>query len=122
MKPIRFSLIIGILLALSLFLHILLYSFGFSLYTTSNAIFIVGIIIFLPTLMAMTGSAEVFHGFNYAIRVLVSKNFHNQYPKFRDYKSTKEKVEHSVVFLEVAIASIILVVVGLILALVHMYG
>lgn len=118
MKQFRLAIIFLTLLVLSLLLHLLIYGSRFNIGNAANALFVVGMITFLPTIIAMTQAYRVFQGFNYAFRSLISTAFRQTYPKFSDYKTEKDVKIKTSVFLEAFIASGLVVLIGIILSVV----
>ena len=104
------------LLLVSLVLHLLIYSTTFTYESTSNSFFVVGVLFFLPALVVVTGSYEVFYGFRYSMSVLFRKDFRGHYPTFRDYKDEKFKRYETTIFIELMAVSTILFVISLIFA------
>lgn len=118
MKIIRMILIFIALLIIVYLLHLLVYGPIITTTNAANALFVVGMITILPTIIAVTQSYKVFHGLNYAFRSFVSTQFRQTYPNFSDYKNEKDVNLKTTVFLEMFIASSILVVAGIILSVV----
>ena len=116
MNIIRIILILLGVLLLSLGLHLLVYGVGFTYEHISNAMFVLGAIIFLSSLVMVTGSYEVFYGFRYSMRSLFTKDFRKHYPTFLEYKTEKEFPVNSSAFIDGIIASGIVIVVAIILA------
>ncbi|MCK7489053.1 MAG: hypothetical protein MZU79_01510 [Anaerotruncus sp.] len=63
-------------------LHLAVYQTDFTYTNVSNALFVVGVVFFLPSLVALTSAFEVFHGIRYAMRVLWSPSFRREYPRY----------------------------------------
>jgi len=118
MKPIRFIVLFLILCLVTLLLHLWIYGNHFTKTNIANATFVIGVITFLPTLIAMSHSYKVFDGFNYAFRSLLSTSFRNTYPKFTDYKKERNTKIKTSIFLEAFIASSILIIISIILTVV----
>ncbi|BCR36582.1 DUF3899 domain-containing protein [Mariniplasma anaerobium] len=118
MKIFRLILIFISLLLIAVLLHLWIYGSTLTSTNASNVLFVVGMITFLPTIIAMTQSYKVFQGFNYAFRSFLSTAFRQTYPKFSDYKNEKDVTIKTTIFLEMFIASSILVVAGIILSVV----
>lgn len=116
MKPFRLLLILAATLGLALGVHLLVYKEIFTYESMSNALFVVGMIIFLPSLVVLTKAYEVFQGIQYSMRVLFSPNYRKLYPKYSDYKEEKSEKIKTSVFYEILIASSITVVTAIILA------
>ena len=85
----------------------------------SNATFVVGIVTFLPTLVALTGAHKVFHGIGYFFKLLFNKNAKQEFPTYRDYKEHNRQSQITI-FKELLIGSLIVFVVGIALAVVVM--
>lgn len=116
MKPLRLLLIFIVLLGLAFVVHLLIHKTYFSYQHVSDALFVVGIVMFLPTVGVITGSFEIFQGIGYAFRVLISPNYRHQYPTFKDYKDVKNVKIKTGFFYELLIASLVLVIAAAILA------
>lgn len=116
MKVLRFSLILMSITLLAFLLHLIIYRYDFSIINASNVLFVVGIIVFMPSLVAMTSSYRVFTSMRYAVRVMLSPQFRHEYPTFKDYKSEKEKEIKTSLFFETMLASLIMIVASAILA------
>jgi uncharacterized membrane protein YiaA len=120
MKIWRFLIITGLLFILSLSLHLPVYGTKFNLETISNVTFVVGIITFLPALVALTGAYQVFHGMGYFFKILFNKNAKQEFPTYRDYKEDKSNNSDTSFYKELLIGSLIVLVVGIILAIIIM--
>jgi hypothetical protein len=120
MKIWRLLIITVLLFVLSTLLHLGVYGSEFRLETMSNATFVVGIVTFLPTLVALTGAHQVFHGIGYFFKLLFNKNAKQEFPTYRDYKEHKSGKAKSPFFKELLIGSLIVFVVGIALAVVVM--
>ncbi len=120
MKYYRLAIIFVAILGISFILHLLVYQQDFTYANISNAIFVVSIIMFLPSVVAMTGAYQLFHGFRYVFRVFVSPSFREQYPNFREYKEERKTEIKTTFFTEILIASFVLLIVAMILARVAM--
>lgn len=82
----------------------------------SDSLFVVSIVIGMPSLAGITEAFKLFQGFSYAMRVLISPSYKMTYPSFNDYKDAKSGKTNSTFFLEVLIASALLVFVAYLLA------
>lgn len=116
MRIIRFVIIMISLVILALLLHLIVYRLDFSIINASNVLFVVGIIVFMPSLVAMTSSYRVFTSMRYAVRVILSPQFKHEYPTFKDYKEEKEKEIKTTLFFEMMVASLSMMVASAILA------
>jgi hypothetical protein len=116
MKISRFIIIFFVLIFTSFLIHSAADGFNYSITSISNALFIVGIVLTMTAIVALTNAYQVFHGFRYAIRAFISTSFRREYPNFRDYKEEKTVHTKSSLFLEVFLASVIILVVSIILA------
>ena len=116
MKNFRIILIfLGVLVA-SLVIHLLVYKVDFTYESMSNSMFVIGTILFLSSLVVLSGSYEIFHGIRYSLQALYRKDFRSQYPTFLEYKTEKTVKYKTTVFIEIVIVSIIIIVVAFILA------
>lgn len=115
MRPVRFILLFLILCLVTLLLHLWIYGTSFTMTNIANSTFVIGIITFLPTTIAMSQSYKVFDGFNFAFRTLLSTTFRNTYPRFTDYKKERSTKIKTSIFLEAFIASGILIVISIVL-------
>jgi hypothetical protein len=118
MKPIRFILLFLILCLVTLLLHLWIYGTHFTKTNIANVTFVIGVMTFLPTMIAMSQSYKVFDGFNYAFRSLLSTTFRNTYPRFTDYKKERSIKIKTSIFLEAFIASSILIVISIVLTVI----
>lgn len=107
--------VLGLLLV-SLVLHLLVYKTTFTYESASNVLFVVGVLFFLPSLVVITGSYEIFYGFRYSMSVLFRKDFRSHYPTFLDYKVEKVKRYESTIFIELMAVSSVLFVMSFIFA------
>lgn len=117
MKWFRLVIIFASTVFVSFLLHLAVYQFDFSIINISNALFVVGIILLLPSLIALTSAYKVFQGFGYSVRVFLSPQFRQKYPALSDYKNDKNKEIHSTIFVEFFVSSAVIVVIAVILAL-----
>lgn len=120
MKIIRLILLYLGMLGLAFLVHVAVYRFDFNAYNMSNALFVVGIILFLPSLVAITAAYQVFNGIRYVAKVFLNPHFRREYPQFRDYKEDKSGKVKTTIFFEVLTASFILLIMSYILSLVAM--
>lgn len=116
MKISRLLLILAVTLGLAFLVHLWIYSTYFSYETISNSMFVVGMILFLPSLVVLTKAYEVFQGIHYAFRVLVNPSYRKTYPRFSDFKEDHSKQIKTTVFYEILLASFLVVIVAVILA------
>lgn len=118
MNIIRMIIIFLALLVVSFLLYLGVYGTVYTTGYAANALFVVGMLVFLPTIIAMTQAYRFFQGFNYAIRSFISTSFRQNYPKFNDYKSEKDVKIKTTIFIESFIASGVVVIIGIILSVV----
>lgn len=118
MKIWRLILLTAIIFGLAALVQILAFGPVFTLDSISDATFVVGIIIFLPSLIVVTGANQVFHGMGYVLRLLFSKIAKNEFPTYSDYKEHKTNNRETSFFKELLIASSIVFAVGIITALI----
>lgn len=111
-----------VLVLLAYGLQSLVYSSGLDYEYTSNALFVVGIIVFFPAIIVQTGSYEIFYGMRYSFNRFFIKNYRKHYPSLREYKEEREQVITTTFFKELLVASIILVAVAAVLAGQVTYG
>jgi len=116
MNLVRTLLVTLGLLLVSLAIQLLVYSTTFTYESASNSLFVVGVLLFLPSLVVVTGAYEVFYGFRYSMSVLFRKDFRSHYPRFIEYKNEKFKRYKTTIFIELMVVSTILVIVALIFA------
>ncbi|MCD6482598.1 MAG: DUF3899 domain-containing protein [Candidatus Izimaplasma sp.] len=116
MNKFRIVLILLVVLVSSLGLHLLVYGFNFTYESISNCMFIFGIIMFLSSVVVLSGSYEIFHGIRYSLQALYRKGFRSQYPTFLEYKTEKSVKYKTSIYLEIIIISIIILVVAVFLA------
>ncbi|MFA5526649.1 MAG: DUF3899 domain-containing protein [Acholeplasmataceae bacterium] len=116
MKLTRLALITGSLLLASFLLHLLIYRLEFSIMTLSNVLFVVGIIVFLPSVIAMTSAYRIFQSMKYVFRVIVSPSFKQMFPTFKDYQTEKTKEIKTSLFLEIFLVTLVMILASAILA------
>lgn len=122
MKVIRLLIIFAleILFALSIMVF---RGISFDIQQLSDHFFIVGIIIGMPSVVAITQAFRLFYGFRYAFRVLLTPSYRKLYPSFKDFEETKTGGEKSHTFFgEVLVASLLMVIIAGILSQVVMNG
>lgn len=122
MRITRLLILFAILNVFALLLHLWIMGSTFTLSSLSDVYFVVGIITFLPSVVAMTKAYVVFQGINYSLRVLFARNFKNQYPNFRDFKESKDTDIKSTFFTELLLSSGVIMMIGIIIAVVIMNG
>jgi len=107
---------VGILFV-SLLLHLVQYGTTVTLESSSNALFVVTLIVFLMSLILQTGAFQVFSGFGYSTRALWSQDFRKKYPAYADYREERvEKLKDKPVgYLEMLIASGIVLLTAVVL-------
>ncbi len=116
----RFIIFILILGAASFLIYYVLYmrnGYGFKVDLASNVFFLVGVLTFLPSLMAHLETFQLFYGFQYAMRSLFSGEFRSKYRSLNDYILFKKSDEKSTVFLEMMIASGLFLIASVVFAL-----
>ena len=122
MKVIRLLIIfvLELLLALSI---MVLRGVTFDMQQLSDHFFVVGIIIGMPSVVAITQAFRLFYGFRYAFRVLITPSYRKLYPSFKDYEEMKTGGEKNHTFFgEVLVASFSLIVISAVLSQVVMNG
>jgi len=122
MKVIRLLVIfvLEILLALSI---MVLRGIPFDIQQLSDHFFVVGIIIGMPSVVAITQAFRLFYGFRYAFRVLLTPSYRKLYPSFKDFEEMKTGGEKNHTFFgEVLVASLLMVIIAGILSQVVMNG
>ena len=116
MRLFRFIIVFLFLVIISLLLHLALYRTDFSYENMANALFVVNIIVFLPTFVVLFGGFEVFQGISYALKVLVNPSYRHTFPKFSDYKESREVKINTGIFYEILISAFLLIVLSYIFA------
>ena len=86
MKLLRLVIIFIIEIALAL-LIILLRGVSFTMMNLSDHFFVVGVIIGLPSIVAITQAFRLFYGFRYAARIFITPNYRKIYPSFCVFKN-----------------------------------
>ncbi len=122
MKVIRLLIIFALeaLLALSI---MVLRGIPFNILQLSDHFFVVGIIIGMPSVVAITQAFRLFYGFRYAFRVLITPSYRKLYPSFKDFEEMKTGGEKNHTFFgEVLVASLLMVIIAGILSQVVMNG
>ena len=116
MKPLRMALIFIGMVILAGLLQLVVYGTYFTATNASNVLFVVGVVFFLPCVIALTSAFKVFHGIRYALRVFVSPSFRREYPRYKEYKEDRKDKISSGIFVEILISSVILILAAGILA------
>lgn len=122
MKIVRLLIIFIVELSMALTI-MLLRGVPFSLQQFSDHFFVVGIIIGMPSVVAITQAFRLFYGFRYAFRVLLTPSYRKLYPSFKDFEEMKTGGEKNHTFFgEVLIASILMILIAAYLSQVVMNG
>jgi len=122
MKVIRL-LVIFVLEILLAFSIMVLRGIPFDIQQLSDHFFVVGIIIGMPSVVAITQAFRLFYGFRYAFRVLLTPSYRKLYPSFKDFEEMKTGGEKNHTFFgEVLVASLLMVIIAGILSQVVMNG
>ena len=116
MRILRNILIFAGIMLLSLVLHLFVYGTNFTYESISNAMFVLGIITFLSSLIVLTGSYEVFYGIRYSLQALFTKEFRGKYPTFLEFKTEKTVTHETSFFLETIISASVIIVIAIVLA------
>ena len=112
MKLLRLVIIFIIEIALAL-LIMLLRGVSFTMMNLSDHFFVVGVIIGLPSIVAITQAFRLFYVFRYAARVFITPNYRKIYPSFKDFEETKTGAEKNHTFFgEVLIASLLVIFIA----------
>ncbi len=112
MKFFRTAVLFGCMVIAAGLLHLAVYRTNFTLTNVSNVLFVVGIIVFLPSVVALTSAFEVFNGFRYAMRVLISPSFRREYPRYKEYKDEKKGKVNASIFIEALVSSFVLILIA----------
>jgi hypothetical protein len=122
MKLLRFVIIFIIEIGLALLL-MLFRGVAFNAQQLSDHFFVVGVIIGLPSLVAITQAFRLFYGFRYAFRVLITPSYRKLYPSFKEFEEMKTGGHSNNTFFgEVLIASFIVIFIAGYLSQVVMNG
>lgn len=122
MKILRLLMIFAFELGIAI-LIIWFRGLSFSMANLSDHFFVVGVIIGMPSMVAITQAFRLFYGFRYAFRVLITPSYRKLYPSFKDFEETKTGGEPNHTFFgEVLIASLSVVIIAGILSEVVMNG
>ena len=122
MKILRLLMIFAFELGIAILL-IWFRGLSFSVANLSDHFFVVGVIIGMPSIVAITQAFRLFYGFRYAFRVLITPSYRKLYPSFKDFEETKTGGEPNHTFFgEVLIASLSVVIIAGILSEVVMNG
>jgi hypothetical protein len=122
MKLLRFVIIFFIEIGLALLL-MLFRGVAFNAQQLSDHFFVVGVIIGLPSLVAITQAFRLFYGFRYAFRVLITPSYRKLYPSFKEFEEMKTGGQSNNTFFgEVLIASFIVIFIAGYLSQVVMNG
>lgn len=88
---------LGLSCILFCLLMLILYSFQMSLLNVSNSLFIVGILMFFPAFISVTGASKVFESSHYLTHKVFAKKGEETFKSLEDYKhyrETKNKKTH----------------------------
>lgn len=122
MKFLRMVVIFIIEIALA-FLLMLVRNVPLNMANVSDHFFVIGVIIGMPSIVAITQAFRLFYGFRYAFRVLITPSYRKLYPSFKDFEETKTGGESNHTFFgEVLIASFSVIAIAAILSGVVMNG
>ncbi len=122
MKILRLLMIFAFELGIAILL-IWFRGLSFSVANLSDHFFVVGVIIGMPSIVAITQAFRLFYGFRYAFRVLITPSYRKLYPSFKDFEETKTGGEPNHTFFgEVLIASLSVIIIAGILSEVVMNG
>lgn len=122
MKFLRMVVIFIIEIALA-FLLMLVRDVPINMANVSDHFFVIGVIIGMPSIVAITQAFRLFYGFRYAFRVLITPSYRKLYPSFKDFEETKTGGESNHTFFgEVLIASFSVIAIAAILSGVVMNG
>jgi hypothetical protein len=122
MKFLRMVVIFIIEIALA-FLLMLVRDVPLNMANVSDHFFVIGVIIGMPSIVAITQAFRLFYGFRYAFRVLITPSYRKLYPSFKDFEETKTGGESNHTFFgEVLIASFSVIAIAAILSGVVMNG
>lgn len=122
MKILRLLMIFAFELGIAI-LIIWFRGLSFSMANLSDHFFVVGVIIGMPSMVAITQAFRLFYGFRYAFRVLITPSYRKLYPSFKDFEETKTGGEPNHTFFgEVFIASLSVIIIAGILSEVVMNG
>lgn len=97
---------------------VIIYLGGFNDITTrelSNGFFVVGMLIFLPSVLFFTRAYQVFNGFTYAMKILIVKNFRNEHPSYREYRNERGSDKVNMLWLDIIIISLIFIIISFII-------
>lgn len=106
-KVIRVLIIIIILFFL---IYGVIKKFDWSIYNTSDVLFIIGLPTFLIGLIDLTGANKAFIGMAYVMKSVFG-NIKKEYPKFSDYyeeKIVSKKTNYAIVVIAISIILLIL--------------
>ena len=99
--------------------HLSLFGNTFTHETVSNAFFVVGIVMFFFSLIAITDATKLFLIFSYGYKsVRKRKNF--QYKSYYDYMSAREKKNITPYSIQVFVLSILYLLASLVLAYIEL--
>lgn len=116
MKILRLLVIFVILTLISYLIVFSVYDNVLNYENASNAMFVVGTVVFLPSFIMHTGSFEVFDGFKYAMQTFLVKEFRQRYKSFSNYKEDTGSIMKTSLFMELMVSSFVLVVIGIYIA------
>lgn len=111
----RTFLVLGVALLLALGLQLLLYGTYVTYETISNVTFVLGIVIFFSSLIAVTGAYEVMYGIRYSLRTLYDWNYRKEVKSIQEYreKKTLKKETDSSIYKEILLVSFLFLIVAI---------
>lgn len=112
MNKLRTLIILGGAILLAMGLQLLLYGLYITYETVSNITFVLGIITFFSSLIALTGAFEVMYGIRFALRTLYDWSYREKVKTIGEYRDSKtlKKENKSTVYKEIMVVSILLLV------------
>lgn len=117
MRFLRFLIFLLISLGLAWLYHYIFfnsrYNVGYSLNSMSDALFIIGVMGFLPALMMHIGTYRLFYGMQYAMKSIFVHGFRRKYSVFGDYLIDKKVESSTTLYLELMFASAVLIALSI---------
>ena len=117
MSFLRFIIFLLGSLALAWLFHLVFfikgYNSGYSFDSMSNALFVIGVMGFLPALMMHFGTYRMFYGMQYAMKSMFKQGFREKYRLFGDYLIDKKVDAKTTIYLELMLASFLLIALSL---------
>lgn len=112
----RTLIVLGGAILLAVGFQLLLYGTYITYETVSNVTFVLGIVLFFSSLIAVTGAYEVMYGIRYVLRTLYDWNYQKEVKNISEYRERKtlKKENKSTIYKETLIISVLFLIVAIV--------